>query len=159
MRIGIDEFAMMSPTPLYGVLIKVGLTETLTFINGFVYGAATGFVTGFLIIVISDLFVIPGPWTPFIAAIIGCLGLLAGIIARLHREATLRLLLLSAAGLTLISEFLQNTWTAVFYSIPISATMISGIPTLIAALVNNIILFTALGARTIRLLRESPVKG
>lgn len=81
-RIGLDEFAMASAGPLFGILIKVGLTETLTFINGFVYGPAIGFLTGSLITVISDLFVLPGPWTPFIAAIIGLLGVCAGIIRK-----------------------------------------------------------------------------
>jgi uncharacterized membrane protein len=134
------------------------LTETLAFVSGFVYGPAAGFVTGFLIIVISDLFISPGPWTPFIAAIIGLLGLLGGIVSRLHSEPTFRVLLLSAAVLTLISEFLQNTWFALFYAVPIAAAMASGAPSLVTALTNNFILFTTLGPRIVKLLRESTLK-
>lgn len=157
-RIGLDELALVSPGALFGVLIKVGLTETLTFINGFVYGSVTGFVTGSLIIVISDLFLLPGPWTPFIAAIIGLLGVLAGIIRRRYSEPTLRLLLISAAVLTLISEFLQNTWVALFYAVPIAAAMVAGVPSLITALLNNLVLFATLGPKIIKLLRESTLK-
>jgi uncharacterized membrane protein len=157
-RVGLDEIALTSAGPLYGVLIKVGLTETLTFLSGFVYGPAAGFVTGSLIIVISDLFTLPGAWTPFIAAIIGLLGLLAGIISRLHSEPTFRTLLLSAAVLTLLSEFLQNSWVALFYAVPVAAAMATGVPSLIAALTNNLILFTTLGPRIIKLLRESASK-
>lgn len=150
---------MASPGPLFGILIKVGLTETLTFINGFVYGPAVGFVTGSLIIVISDLFILPGPWTPFIAAIIGLLGVCAGIIRRLlGNRLSFRLLAASAAALTLLSEFLQNAWVALFYNIPIAAAMTTGIPSLITALANNVILFTTLGMKVIRLLREAALK-
>lgn len=158
MRIGLDEIALTSAGPLYGVLVKVGLTETLTFVSGFVYGPAAGFVTGSLIIVTSDLFILPGPWTPFIAAIIGLLGLLAGIIRRLHGEPTLRLLLVSAATLTLMSEFLQNMWFALFFAVPIAGAMAAGVPSLITALINNLILFTTLGPRIVKLLRESTLK-
>jgi uncharacterized membrane protein len=154
-RIGLDEVALTSAGPLYGVLVKVGLTETLAFVSGFVYGSAAGFVTGSLIIVISDLFILPGPWTPFIAAIIGLLGLLGGIISRVHNEPTFRMLFLTAAVLTLVSEFLQNMWVALFYAVPIAAAMATGVPSLMTALTNNLILFTTLGPRIVKLLRES----
>jgi hypothetical protein len=34
-RIVLGRLALEMPTPMYGILIKVGLTETLTFISGF----------------------------------------------------------------------------------------------------------------------------
>jgi uncharacterized membrane protein len=157
-RVGLDEIALTSAGPLYGVLVKVGLTETLAFVSGFAYGPAAGFFTGSLIIVISDLFTLPGPWTPFIATIIGLLGSLGGIIGRHHSEPTFRTLVFSAAVLTLVSEFLQNSWVALFYAVPIAAAMATGAPSLITALTNNIILFTALGPRIVKLLRESTLK-
>ena len=154
-RIALDQLALASPTPIYGALIAVGLTETLTFVDGFLYGPLTGFVTGALIISVSDIFTQPGPWTPFIAAIIGLLGVLAGILARPPREPTFRLMAVSAVVLTLLSEFLQNAWVSLFYSTPFIGTMIVGLPTLIAALVNNLVMFTALAPRIIRFLRSS----
>ncbi len=149
---------MSSPEPVFGVLIKVGLSETLSFINGFVYGPAIGFITGFLIIIISDLFVLPGPWTPFIAAIIGLIGFSAGIMRRGVARPSIRFTVISAIVLTFLSEFLQNAWVAVFYNVPIAVSMITGIPSLITALANNVILFTALGLKVINLLRKSILK-
>ena len=125
-RIGLDELALVTP-PLFGILIAVGLTETLTFIDGFVYGPTAGFVTGFLIILISDMFTQPGPWTPFIAAIIGLIGLVAGTMRRSDRIPTFRMLAVSAVLLTLMSELLQNAWVALFYSLPIAGVMTLGI--------------------------------
>lgn len=157
-RIGLDDLALSSPGPIYGVLVKVGLSETLSFINGFVYGPAIGFMTGFLIIVISDLFMLPGPWTPFIAAIIGLIGFSAGIIRRVVVSPSIPFTVSSAIVLTLMSEFLQNAWFALFYSVPIAASMIAGIPSLVTALVNNVVLFTTLGLKVISLLRRSILK-
>ncbi len=125
-RIGLDELALVTP-PLFGILIAVGLTETLTFIDGFVYGPTAGFVTGFLIILIADIFTQPGPWTPFIAAIIGLIGLVAGTMRRSDRIPTVRMLAVSAVLLTLMSELLQNAWVALFYSLPIAGVMTLGI--------------------------------
>jgi uncharacterized membrane protein len=156
-RIGLDGLALMS-APLFGILIAVGLTETLTFIDGFVYGPMAGFVTGFLIILISDLVVLPGPWTPFIAAIIGLVGLVAGTIGRSDRIPTVRFLAVSAVVLTLMSELLQNAWVALFYSLPIAGVMTLGVSTLITALINNLILFTTLGAKIIKLLQGPSMK-
>jgi energy-coupling factor transport system substrate-specific component len=156
-RVGLADLAMVS-RPIFGILIAVGLTETLTVINGFAYGPMAGFVTGFLIILISDIMILPGPWTPFIAAIIGLIGLVAGIARRPDQMPTVRLFALSAVALTLMSELLQNTWVALFYSLPIAGVMVLGIPTLITALVNNLILFTTLGPRVIKLLRGPALK-
>jgi energy-coupling factor transport system substrate-specific component len=156
-RIGLDEVALVTP-PLFGILISVGLTETLTFIDGFVYGPTAGFVTGFLIILIADIFTQPGPWTPFIAAIIGLIGLVAGTMRRSDRIPTVRMLAVSAVLLTLMSELLQNAWVALFYSLPIAGVMTLGISTLVTALINNLILFTTLGPKVIKLLQGPPMK-
>jgi energy-coupling factor transport system substrate-specific component len=156
-RIGLDEIALVTP-PLFGILIAVGLTETLTFIDGFVYGPTAGFVTGFLIILIADIFTQPGPWTPFIAAIIGLIGLVAGAMRRSDRMPTFRMLAVSAVLLTLMSELLQNAWVALFYSLPIAGVMTLGIVTLITALINNFILFTTLGPKVIKLLQGPAMK-
>ncbi len=155
-RIGLDNVALVAPTPVFGVLIKVGLSETLTFITGFLYGPVAGFICGASIIGISDFFTYPGPWTPFIAAIIGLIGVGAGIIRRVtgKPEPGTRTLMASAIVLTLISETLQNMWVAVFYSTPIIASMVTGIPSLITALINNTVLFTLLAPRIIRVVQD-----
>ena len=153
-RFGIGELAMITPTPFYGIIVKIGLSETLTFIMGIIYGPVVGFLGGSSIIVISDLPVQPGPWTPFIAGIIGLLGVVAGIVGRSNRVPTVRILVVSAILLTLMSELLQNAWQALFYSLPIAGVMVLGLSTMITALVNNVILFTTVGLRVIRLLRR-----
>ena len=118
------------------------------------FGPGVGFLTGALIITISDIFTIPGPWTPFIASIIGLLGFCAGLIRRYKSQPTFRLLALSSIGLTFLSESLQNIWVAVFYSIPMLGVLLAGIPSLVAALINNFALFTTVGLRTIIFLEK-----
>ena len=154
-RIVLGEVALASPTPLFGVMIKIGLTETLTIANGLALGATAGFVTGVLIILVSDLFILPGVWTPFIALIIGLLGFLAGISRRTFRvEASLDFAFL-AVLLTVLSEFLQNLWVSVFYNVSISATMLAGFPSLLSALVNNVVLLSLAGPRVVKLIHRS----
>jgi energy-coupling factor transport system substrate-specific component len=152
-RILLSTLAEESPTPVFGVLVKVGLTETLTITFGLAYGAAQGFLAGFLIIVVSDLFVAPGPWTPFIGGIIGILGLIAGILRKWLGEPTSIKLAVLAIPLTLLSEILQNAYVTIFYSMPFLAAMITGLPSLITALMNNVILLGALGPRLVRILQ------
>jgi uncharacterized membrane protein len=155
-RFGIGELAMITPTPFYGVVVKVGLSETLTFIMGIIYGPVVGFLGGASIIVISDLPVQPGPWTPFIGGIIGAVfGIGGAILRRFARSGPNSIWFASSAViLTVISEFLQNLWVTLFYGVPLLASMISGIPSLITALVNNTILFTILAPRVISTIQE-----
>jgi len=154
MRIVLGKFALVVPLDIYGALIKVGLTETLSFIAGFALGPLQGFLTGFLLIVVSDIFLMPGIWTPFIAAIIGLIGILGAFLHRLASEPSKLFLGLSAIALTSMSEFLQNAWFALFFQIPLMPTLLTGIPSMVTALVNNTILFTALGNRMVKMVRE-----
>jgi uncharacterized membrane protein len=155
-RFGIGDLAMITPTPFYGVVIKVGLSETLTFIMGIIYGPVVGFLGGLSIIVISDIPVQPGPWTPFIGGIIGgVFGVGGGILRRFVRSRPNSLWFAATAViLTVISEFLQNLWVTLFYDIPLLATMSTGIPSLITALVNNTMLFTILAPRIISTVQQ-----
>jgi uncharacterized membrane protein len=153
-RIGLGELALEAPTSLYGILIKVGLTETLAFVSGFVFGSVMGFLTGALIIVISDLFMLPGPWTPFIAGIIGVFGAGAGVLRRFPRNPNTALLVTATVVLTLLSEFLQNAWVALFFNIPLATTMVTGIPSMVTAVANNVILITTVGWRVIKLIQS-----
>jgi uncharacterized membrane protein len=154
-RIAFGQLALASPTPVYGILIKVGLTETLAFVSGFAFGSALGFLTGGLIIVISDIFMIPGPWTPFIGAIIGIFGVGGGANRRLAANPSAVVLGASAAFLTVLSEFLQNAWFAWFFNMPLLAALAMGIPSMATAAANNVILFTAVAPRIIRLIQEA----
>jgi hypothetical protein len=158
-RIGIGSITMFMPPPLYGWMIAVGLTETLTFISGFTLGPVAGFVTGASIIVISDIATIPGAWTPIIAIIIGMIGVFAGITRKLNRQLDFRTMAVSSILLTLMSETLQNLAIAVLFNTPIIATLVLGLPTLVVALANNFILFTTVGLRVIRMVLGSGSNG
>jgi len=146
--------ALAAPIPVYGVLIKVGLTETLAFVSGFVFGPALGFLAGALIIVISDLFMMPGPWTPFIAAIVGVFGVGGGAIRRLVGNPSIVALGISAAALTILSEFLQNAWFALSFNIPLTVALAMAIPSMVIAVANNILLLTTVGVKTIGLIQK-----
>jgi uncharacterized membrane protein len=154
-RIVLDQIALASPTPLFGVMIKIGLTETLTIADGLAMGPTSGFVTGVLIVVVSDILTLPGAWTPFIAMIIGLLGLLAGLLQRRFRVEKPRDFALLALLLTILSEFLQNLWVSIFYSIPLPVTVSTGLPSLLTALVNNIVLLAAVGPRVMGLIKRA----
>jgi len=149
---------MMLPEPFFGIMIAVGLTETLTFISGFTLGVVPGFVTGCSIIIISDIATLPGAWTPFIALIIGLIGIIAGVMRSVVATPTVGMMALSALLLTLMSETLQNVWVALFYNVPVVATMVIGLSTLIAALANNIIMFTTVGLRIIPIISDSSAR-
>jgi uncharacterized membrane protein len=155
MRIVLDRLAFDLPTPFYGILVKVGLTETLAFVSGFVFGPAMGFLSGAMIIVISDLFTFPGPWTPFIAAIIGIFGIGGSVARRLHSEPSRLALGAFTVLFTLLSEFLQNAWFAWFFSLPLLITLLTGVPSIATALVNNTILVTTVGLKVIRLIQNT----
>jgi uncharacterized membrane protein len=158
-RIAVDQVGDMVPTPAFSVVIKIGLSETLSFVSGFVYGPTVGFVTGFLIILLSDI-TSPygaGVWTPFIGSIIGLLGVCAALIRRLRSRPSPMMMIISAVGLTLLSETLQNVWGALFYNTPIFGWMGSmwlGLPSLVTAIANNVILFPTVGTRAIEFLRQ-----
>ena len=159
-RILVNNLSSVSPEPVYAVMTKVGLSETLSFVSGFVFGPIAGFITGFLIILLSDIASPygPGAWTPYIASIIGLLGICGGIIRRVHPRPTVSVALVSAVALTLLSEFLQNAWVSLTYNIPIEATMFTGISSLVTAMANNIILFPTVGLKTITFVQEHYLK-
>ena len=136
------------------MLIKIGLTETLAFVSGFVFGPVHGFITGMLTIVISDLFMAPGPWTPFISAIIGIVGLGGGLLKILGVYPSRRIMIGSAILLTFVSELLQNLWFALFFGIPVAATLVAGTTSLVSALISNAVIFPILGSRAIHIIHD-----
>ncbi|HUO41769.1 MAG TPA: hypothetical protein VMU35_02250 [Methylomirabilota bacterium] len=158
-RISIGNITMFLPTLLYGYLIAVGLTETLTFITGFTLGPVAGFVSGLSIIVISDIATIPGPWTLPIGIIIGIIGVFAAVIRRLIKQLDFRVMVVSAILLTILSETLQNLTMVALFNTPIIGTLWLGMPTLVAALANNLILFPTVGLRVIRMILGSASNG
>ena len=160
-RIGVNWAAFTVPIPVYGIVVKIGLTETLTFVSGFVFGPIQGFITGALAIIVSDLLTWPGIWTLIIAAIIGLLGVCAGFFRRAGENPRTISLGIAAVVLTLISEALQNIYTAWFYLVsgmPLTAAIImafgGGIVPMVAAIINNTVLFTMVAPRIIAIIRK-----
>lgn len=163
-RVGMNWAALAVTIPIYGVLVKIGLTETLTFVSGFVFGPVQGFITGLLIIIVSDLFTLTGLWTPFIAVIIGMLGLLGGLLRRFKTNPGIVFLGATAVVLTMMSELLQNIWFTWYmwaFYVPetpfvavLGTVLVGGVESTVTALVNNIVLFMAIGPTIIKALRE-----
>jgi uncharacterized membrane protein len=157
-RIALGQLALGAPTPLYGVLVKVGMTETLAFVSGFAFGPVTGFLSGAMIIVVSDLFMMPGPWTLFIAAIMGIFGLGGSAIRRLRGDPSVLTLGASAVLFTVLSELLQNAWFALSFNLPLVVALVMGVPSAVTAIANNTILLTTLGPKVIRLIGNNALR-
>jgi len=164
LRIGMNWVALAVTIPIYGVLVKIGLAETLTFVSGFVFGSVQGFVTGLLIIIVSDLFTLAGLWTPFIAVIIGVLGLLGGLLRRFKANPSIVFLGFAAVALTTLSELLQNIWFAWYmwaFYMPetpfvavLGTVLVGGVKSAVTALINNVVLFMAIAPTIIKALQE-----
>lgn len=85
--------------PFHWAASKFGLTETLTFANGLVFGPTAGFVTGAGIIAVADVAMgWAGAWTPFIAAIIELLGIIGGLMRRATQNPGKIVMGMSAIG-------------------------------------------------------------
>ncbi|MBS7632808.1 ECF transporter S component [Candidatus Bathyarchaeota archaeon] len=160
-RVGMNWVAFALPIPMYGVVVKIGLAETLTFVSGFVFGPIAGFIAGALIIVVSDVFTWAGPWTPIIAAIIGLLGVFGGLLRRVKENPNVMFLGAAAFFLTLMSETLQNfytTWFYVFSGIPLLEALVlafgGGVISMVTALICNTVLFTTVAPRIIVIMRK-----
>lgn len=163
-RVGLNWVAFAVPIPIYGILVKIGLSETLAFICGFVFGPVQGFITGALIILVSDLFTWAGLWTPFIAAIIGLLGFAGGVLCRFKQNPSILFLGVTAAILTAVSQLLQDIWFAwymwAFYMpetpfvVVLATTFVEGISSMITAIINNTILFMVVAPRIMKVLQE-----
>jgi uncharacterized membrane protein len=160
-RVGMNWVAFALPIPMYGVVVKVGLSETLTFVSGFVFGPIQGFVTGALIIVVSDVFTWAGPWTPIIAVIIGLLGVFGGLLRRVKKNPNVIFFGVVAVILTLVSETLQNLYTTWFYivsGIPFVDALVlafgGGVISMVTALICNTVLFTTVTPRIIAITRK-----
>ena len=162
-RVGMNWVAF-AVIPAYGLVVKIGLSETLAFTCGFVFGPIQGFITGALIIVISDMFTWAGLWTPFIAIIIGMLGFFGGISRRFKPNPSITFLGMTAVVLTVVSELLQNMWFAwymwAFYMpetpflIVLATVVVDGLPSMITAVISNTILFIIVMPRIIKILQE-----
>jgi energy-coupling factor transport system substrate-specific component len=163
-RVGMNWAALALTIPIYGVLVKIGLTETLTFVSGFVFGPVQGFITGLLIIIVSDMFTLAGLWTPFVAVIIGMLGLLGGLLRRFKTNPSIVLLGATAVALTTLSELFQNIWFAWYmwaFYMPetpfvavLGTVLVGGVKSAATAVINNVVLFMAIAPTIIKALQE-----
>jgi energy-coupling factor transport system substrate-specific component len=163
-RVGMNWAALALTIPIYGVLVKIGLTETLTFVSGFVFGPVQGFINGLLIIIVSDMFTLAGLWTPFVAVIIGMLGLLGGLLRRFKTNPSIVLLGATAVALTTLSELFQNIWFAWYmwaFYMPetpfvavLGTVLVGGVKSAATAVINNVVLFMAIAPTIIKALQE-----
>ena len=160
-RVGANWVAFTTPFFPYGIIVKIGLCETLAFICGFSFGPLQGFMTGALIIIVSDMLTWAGPWTPIIATIIGLLGVCGGLLHRVRETPGVAFFGVTAVGLTLISETLQNLYTTWFYLVsgmPLIAALVmafsGGVISMVTAIINNTVLFMTVVPRIIGTMRR-----
>jgi len=102
-----------------------------------------------------------GPWTPIIAAIIGLLGVLGGLLRHVKENPNVVFLGVTAVVLTLVSEALQNLYTTWFYmvsGIPLVEALVmafgGGAVSMVTALLNNTVLFTTVVPRIIAITKR-----
>ena len=164
-RVGVNWVAFTTPALPYGIIVKIGLCETLAFICGFVFGPVQGFVAGALVIIVSDMLTWAGPWTPIIAAIIGLLGVFGGLLCRIRENPSVIFFGVAAVALTLVSEMLQNLYTTWFYLVsgmPLILALITafsgGIISMVTAIINNTVLFMTVAPRIIGTMRRMVVQ-
>jgi hypothetical protein len=106
----------------------------------------------------------PGLWTPFIAVIIGLVGIGGWMFRRFKENPSVISIGVAAVILTIVSELLQNIWFAWYmwafymsetgFMIVLGMSLVGGIKSMVTALINNTVLFTAVAPRIIKVLQE-----
>ncbi len=117
-------FALPQFKPIAAVVIIAGVA----------FGAETGFMTGSLSMLVSNMFLGQGPWTPWQMLGLGLVGFLAGLIFR--SDAMKRPWIMAAYGfLSIIAVygFIADTYSAFGFMYELSiesilATYIAGLP-------------------------------
>ena len=113
----------------------------LTVIAAVFLGAESGFLTGSLAALISNIYFGQGPWTPFQMLAWGLIGLFAGYLSQPLKKHRLALLLYGVLSGVFFS-FVMDIWTVLWYSggFDLSlylAALVSAIPHTVLYAVSN----------------------
>lgn len=92
----------------------------IVIITGIAFGAESGFMTGALTALISNLFFGQGPWTAWQMLAWGLIGFFAGILAEKNLFNKTWKILLYGSIATLLYGLLMDTWTIISYVRPLN---------------------------------------
>lgn len=96
---------------IFAVIPQVQPVTVLVIIAGSVYGCRTGYVTGALCALVSNLFLGQGPWTIFQMAAWGIIGLFAGILGKILVNRTEHMQTICYALYSFFAAFLFSILT------------------------------------------------
>lgn len=86
----------------------------IVIITGIYLGWDAGFLVGSLTPLISNIYFMQGPWTPFQMAIWGIIGLLAGLLYKYLKRSRVLLCLFGAVSGAVFSLFM-DVWSTIWY--------------------------------------------
>lgn len=96
-------------------------TTFLVILAGYVFGSRAGFMVGSLTALISNLFFVQGPWTPWQMLAWGLAGALAGLFGRVRGpRVTAAELALFGAVMGFVFGWLMNTWSWLATAFPLN---------------------------------------
>lgn len=121
----------------------------LVIISGVYLSAESGFLTGAMTALISNMYFGHGAWTPFQMLAWGLIGLTAGFLSEPLKKNRLLLLVFGAFAGALYS-LIMDAWTVLWYSGGpdvglYKAAIISSLPFTVVYAVSNVIFLLALG--------------
>ena len=95
----------------------------LTLLGGYLGGLYTGFMVGFLSMLISDMFIGVGPWTPVTSFFMGIVGLFGATVCRKYRDA-FSLFLFSYISV-LMYDVATSIVPSIFFGVPVFIALIN----------------------------------
>jgi len=105
-------------------LPNISLTTPLTILSGFYLGSLSGFLVGFISMIISDMYLGFGPWTIVTSISMGLVGFLSGLILPRVRDRVLLFVL--AYLFTLFYDVVTSILTiSVFFGTPVWVALIN----------------------------------
>ncbi len=113
------SLAAISRIP-FAVIISLQPTTFMVMITGYVFGAQTGFMTGALAALVSNMFLGQGPWTPWQMFCWGMCGVSAALLAGREKRFKFRTFLLLGGFWGYLFGWIMNIWHWVGFVYPLT---------------------------------------
>ncbi len=147
---------------LFAALPGFKPVAAIVILTGMYFGAGSGFATGALAALISNIYFMQGPWTPFQMLAWGSIGLISGILRRPLRRFPILLFIWGALAGVCYSLFM-DTWMVFWYNSKPTwqlwlAAVSTGVFSMITYVISNVVFLVALspamGRRLMRISRK-----
>lgn len=147
---------------LFAALPGFKPVAAIVILIGMYFGAGSGFATGALAALISNIYFMQGPWTPFQMLAWGSIGLISGILRRPLRRFPILLFIWGALAGVCYSLFM-DTWMVFWYNSKPTwqlwlAAVSTGVFSMITYVISNVVFLVALspamGRRLMRISRK-----